>query len=66
MATTRKTAVPRAVTRAEFTRVLRESDARDRIISELQRTCAVQFERIAQMQAQIDALERALKRMGTR
>jgi hypothetical protein len=55
----------RPVSRAEFDRVLRTLDERLVLIEDLQRTCSTQFNRIAQMQAQLDDLQRVVQRRRT-
>ena len=57
----RKTSRVRPVSRADFNRVLRILDERKRLIENLERTCTIQFERIAQMQAQLDQLQRVVQ-----
>jgi hypothetical protein len=54
------------VSRAEFERILRILDERKELIENLQHTCTIQFERIAQMQAQLDHLQRTLAKSPQR
>ena len=49
---------PRYVTREEYDAILATFAERAELIANLERTCAIQFERIAQMQVQLDHLER--------
>ena len=49
------------VTRADVDAVLATLEERRVLIENLERTCAIQFERIAQMQAQLDHLERLIR-----
>jgi hypothetical protein len=53
---------PRDATREQLAVIHRTLDERRELIEQLQRTCNIQFERIAQMQAQLDQLERRLRR----
>ena len=59
----RKTQQSSAVSRAEFDAVLRTLDDRLVLIENLQHTCSIQFERIAQMQVQIDHLQRRVNQL---
>jgi len=62
----RRSSPAKNVTRTEFNRVLSVLQERGEMIENLQRTCSIQFERIAQMQAQIDHLQRLVKRRSIR
>ena len=58
--TARKPIASRYVTRLEFDRVVQILDRRATILAELQDTCTINFKRIAQMQVQLDKIERRL------
>ena len=51
------------VTRAEFNRAIDILNERGQIISDVRRDLDVQFKRIAQLQAEVDALVRQLGRL---
>ena len=53
----------RTVSPADIERIYRVFDDRRRLIEDLQHTCTIQFERIAQMQAQLDLLERKVNQL---
>ena len=48
-------------TRADIDAILNTLEERRLLIENLQQTCSIQFERIAQMQAQLDHLERQVR-----
>ena len=50
------------VTRAEFNRVIDLLNARGEILNDLRHNQDVQFRRLAQLQADVDLLERALEK----
>jgi hypothetical protein len=54
-----------SATRADFDRVLRIPDERKQMIENLERTRTIQFERIAQMQVQLDQLQRVVRQRKT-
>jgi hypothetical protein len=56
----RKPTASRYVTRVEFARVVQILDQRSAILAELQDSCTINFKRIAQMQVQLDKIERRL------
>ena len=58
----RRRSVDAPVTCADIDAILATLEERRVLIENLERTCAIQFERIAQMQAQLDHLERRLIR----
>ncbi len=58
----RRPSSARYVTQKQFAAVLATLDERAELIATLQRTCTIQFERIAQMQVQLDHLERQVLR----
>lgn len=51
------------VSRADIDRIHSIFDDRKVLIENLQHTCSIQFERIAQMQAQLDHLERRVNQL---
>lgn len=51
------------VTRAEFNRLIARLNERAEIINDLQRHQQVQFQRIAQLQAELDLIKRAWSRL---
>ena len=60
----RKRAAKRVdVTRQEFNEVIDLLRTRGEMLEEVQRTLEVQFQRIAHLQAELDAVKRALERM---
>jgi hypothetical protein len=53
----------RAVTRAEFNRLIERLNERAEIIDDLQRNQQIQFQRLAQLQAEVDVITRAWNRL---
>lgn len=56
-----------AVTRTEFNRLIERLNERAEIIDDLQRNQQIQFQRLAQLQAEVDVIKRAwdkLRRAG--
>ena len=51
------------VSHADIDRIYRVFDERKTLIENLQHTCSIQFERLAQMQAQLDHLERKVNQL---
>jgi hypothetical protein len=56
----------RAVTRAEFERVIDLLNTRGEILNEIRKTLDIQFKRIAQIQAELDAMRRTHDASSTR
>jgi len=54
------------VSRAQFNRVVQTQTERGVIIAEIRRELDVQFRRMAQLQAELDALKQAWQRMKSR
>jgi hypothetical protein len=57
----------RAVTREEFKRLIKRLNERAEIINDLQQNQQIQFQRLAQLQAEVDVIKRAwdkLRRAG--
>jgi hypothetical protein len=62
--------IPRAkhavVTRAEFNRMVARLNERGQIINDLQKTQNIQFQRLAQLQAELDLIKRAWDKISLR
>jgi hypothetical protein len=56
----------RAVTRAEFNRVIGILNERGEILTDIRRTLDIQFKRIAQLQAELDMVRQAQARSAVR
>jgi hypothetical protein len=61
LASRRRRSATDPITRADIDAILATLEKRRVLIENLERTCAIQFERIAQMQAQLDQLERLVR-----
>jgi hypothetical protein len=53
----------RAVTRQEFNRLAERLNERAEILDDLQRSQQIQFQRLAQLQAELDVIKRAWEKM---
>lgn len=56
----------RAITREEFNRLVERLNERAEIIDDLQRSQQIQFQRLAQLQAELDVMRRAWEKLRRR
>lgn len=54
------------ITRAEFNRLIARLNERGQIINDLQKNQDIQFQRLAQLQAELDLIKRAWEKISVR